>query len=100
MAAAGYVVELSFGALGGSFQLSGSGCAPPEVPPRLIRTEGLAGKVLERGHHEVGTAGQPDAGVLSGGGYSLGGGFWKGGLPAGAYRIYLPLVLWMMLLLM
>jgi len=38
------------------------------------------------------TAGQPDAGALSGGGYTLGGGFWRGGavtLPP--YRIYLPL---------
>jgi len=39
-----------------------------------------------------GTAGQPDAGVLSGGGYILGGGFWCGGTAA-QYRIYLPLVL-------
>jgi len=40
-----------------------------------------------------GTAGQPDAGTLGGGGYTLGGGFWKGGLPSAAYHIYLPLVL-------
>jgi len=39
-----------------------------------------------------GTAGQPDAGLLSGGGYILGGGFWCGGTAA-QYRIYLPLVL-------
>jgi len=40
------------------------------------------------------TPGQPDAGVLSGGGYTLGGGFWKGGaLPVPGYRIYLPLVM-------
>jgi len=39
-----------------------------------------------------GTAGQPDAGVLSGGGYTIGGGFWGGGAMA-QYRIYLPLVL-------
>ena len=38
-----------------------------------------------------GTVGQPDAGVLSGGGYTLAGGFWPGG--AAQYRIYLPLVL-------
>jgi len=38
-----------------------------------------------------GTIGQPDAGVLSGGGYTLAGGFWGGG--AAQYRIYLPLVL-------
>ena len=33
----------------------------------------------------------PDAGLLSGGVYSLAGGFWPGG--AAGYRIYLPLVL-------
>ena len=38
-----------------------------------------------------GTAGQPDAGALSGGGYTLAGGFW-GGSTAG-FHIYLPLVL-------
>ena len=40
-----------------------------------------------------GTLGQPDAGTLSGGGYSLGGGFWGGGTPAVDYQIYLPLLL-------
>jgi len=38
-----------------------------------------------------GTAGQADAGVLSGGGYTLAGGFWGGA--AAQYRVYLPLVL-------
>ncbi len=38
-----------------------------------------------------GTIGQPDAGTLSGGGYTLTGGFWGGGVVQ--YRIYLPLVL-------
>jgi hypothetical protein len=38
-----------------------------------------------------GTVGQPDAGVLEGGAYTLAGGFW-GGASAG-YRLYLPLVL-------
>lgn len=38
-----------------------------------------------------GTAGQPDAGILSGGNYVLAGGFWGGA--AAHYRIYLPLVL-------
>jgi hypothetical protein len=41
-----------------------------------------------------GTAGQPDAGLLMGGSYTLGGGFWGGGavtLPK--YTVYLPLVL-------
>ena len=41
-----------------------------------------------------GTAGQPDAGVLEGGGYVLGGGFWRGGAVAPpGYRIYLPLAM-------
>lgn len=41
-----------------------------------------------------GTAGQPDAGVLAGGDYTLSGGFWAGGVgEAARYRIFLPLVL-------
>ncbi len=41
-----------------------------------------------------GTAGQPDAGLLLGGDYTLGGGFWGGGaLAAPQVVIYLPLVL-------
>ena len=43
-----------------------------------------------------GTIGQPDAGTLSGGTYTLDGGFWGGSEAAGrdhAYRIYVPLVL-------
>ena len=39
-----------------------------------------------------GTVGQPDAGVLAGGDYSLGGGFWGGAL-AVRYRVYLPLLM-------
>jgi hypothetical protein len=38
-----------------------------------------------------GTAGQPDADVLAGGGYTLAGGFWGGGA-AVMHNIYLPLV--------
>jgi hypothetical protein len=39
-----------------------------------------------------GTAGQPDPGLLTGGGYALGGGYWGGGAAAVKYRLYLPLV--------
>jgi hypothetical protein len=42
-----------------------------------------------------GTAGQMDAGLLSGGPFTLAGGFWgrsMAGMPAG-FRVYLPLVL-------
>ena len=43
------------------------------------------------GYSLGGTVGQPDAGVLSGGGYTLAGGFWSGA--AARYSIYLPLIL-------
>lgn len=43
------------------------------------------------GYSLGGTVGQPDAGVLSGGDYSLIGGFWGGAVPP--YQVYLPLVL-------
>lgn len=39
----------------------------------------------------VGSVGQPDAGALSGGGYSLVGGFWAGAGPD--YWHYLPVIL-------
>lgn len=42
------------------------------------------------GYSLGGTIGQPDAGVLTGDGYTLAGGFWSGALVG--YRIYLPLV--------
>jgi hypothetical protein len=45
------------------------------------------------GYELNGTAGQPDAGVLVGGDYTLGDGFWRGGsvvLPPSC--VYLPLV--------
>ena len=46
------------------------------------------------GYQLGGTVGQPDAGLLAGGSYTLGGGFWRGGETAVApYKIYLPLVL-------
>ena len=44
------------------------------------------------GYSLGGTAGQPDPGVLAGNGYTLGSGFWKGGVPAGWFDIFLPLV--------
>ena len=38
-----------------------------------------------------GTIGQPDAGLLTGPGYQLAGGFWTGG--GGLYRVHLPVIL-------
>jgi len=43
------------------------------------------------GYSLGGTVGQPDAGVLSGGDYTLAGGFWGGA--AARYGVYLPLVM-------
>jgi hypothetical protein len=46
------------------------------------------------GYSLGGTVGQPDAGLLGNGGYTLAGGFWCGGaLATTAYTIYLPIVL-------
>ncbi len=40
-----------------------------------------------------GTIAQPDAGLLTGPGYRLEGGFWVGGAPPGSlYRVYLPAI--------
>ncbi len=44
------------------------------------------------GYSLGGIVGQADAGALTGGGYTLAGGFWGGGV-AGGYQVYLPLVL-------
>ena len=44
------------------------------------------------GYVLAGTLGQPDPGLLAGGDYTLGGGFWGGGALAGGYTAYLPLV--------
>jgi hypothetical protein len=48
---------------------------------------------LGGGYALGGTMGQPDAGVLTGGPYTLGGGFWGGGALAQGYELFLPLVL-------
>ena len=44
------------------------------------------------GYSLGGTAGQPDADLLTGGGYSLAGGFWPGAALARQHHVYLPLV--------
>jgi hypothetical protein len=40
-----------------------------------------------------GTSGQPDVGVVAGGGYTLEGGFWGGAVVEKDVRVYLPLTL-------
>jgi hypothetical protein len=56
--------------------------------------DGGGGRSEGSGFVLSGTAGQPDAGLLIGPGYTLGGGFWAGGAlaPAG-HAVYLPAVL-------
>lgn len=54
--------------------------------------DGGGGTFSTGGGYSLGsTAGQPDAGVLTGGRYTLGGGFWRGGAVALQHRIFLPL---------
>jgi hypothetical protein len=56
--------------------------------------DGGGGESSGDGYTLAGTAGQPDAGLLAGGGHVLGGGFWGGGMLTGVvYEAYLPLVL-------
>lgn len=52
---------------------------------------GGGGESAGGGFRLAGTVGQPDAAVISDGGYRIQGGFWGG--VAVTYRIYLPLVL-------
>jgi hypothetical protein len=55
--------------------------------------DGGGGGSSDGGYTLMGTVGQPDAGdALSGGGYTLTGGFWPGAL-SGSAPIYLPLIL-------
>ncbi len=55
------------------------------------------GAIASSGYALVGTAGQPDAiSALTGGGFTLAGGFWGGAGPASEppqYRVYLPVVI-------
>jgi hypothetical protein len=56
--------------------------------------DGGAAAFRGEGYVLDGTAGQPDAGVLSGGDYTLSGGFWGVGAASAAGRqLYLPLVM-------
>ena len=58
--------------------------------------DGGAGQAFSAGggYALAGTLGQPDAGLLAGEGYTLGGGFWHGGAVTTApYGLYMPLVM-------
>ena len=56
--------------------------------------DGGGGNSEGGGYRLASTAGQPDAGLLEGGGFALGGGFWRGGavIPPGVH-IYLPVII-------
>ena len=61
---------------------------------RWWTVDGGGGSSSEGVYTLTGTIGQPDAGAMQGGSYTLRGGFWGGGsIPGGGpYRVYLPLV--------
>lgn len=67
---------------GGGFDLSWS------------TTDGGGGSSVGGVFSLTGTAGQPDAGVMSGGEFTLRGGFWKGGAasPLPGFELFLPLI--------
>ena len=46
-----------------------------------------------QGYTLGGTAGQADAGRMTGGPYTLAGGFWPGGVAEPPFRIFVPLVM-------
>jgi hypothetical protein len=54
---------------------------------------GYAAALPGAGYTLGGTVGQPDAGLLTAGDYTLGGGFWRGSALVVGYKLYLPLVL-------
>jgi hypothetical protein len=54
--------------------------------------DGGGGSISAGGYALAGIIGQSDPGLLLGGDYTLGGGFWGGGALAGEYTAYLPLV--------
>jgi hypothetical protein len=64
-----------------------------EVPWWTV--DGGGGTSSEGAYTLRGTAGQPDAGAMSGGTYTLTGGFWAsaGGEPPRPFKIMMPLVL-------
>ncbi len=54
--------------------------------------DGGGGTSVGSGYTVNGTIGQPDAGIISGGAYTLNGGFWHIETAA-SYNLYLPVVL-------
>jgi hypothetical protein len=72
--------------------------APTELTLVWWTVDGGGGTLIGDGpsgpYTLVGTVGQPDVGIMSGGGFTLDGGFIGGGEVGGPeYRVYLPLVM-------
>jgi hypothetical protein len=85
---------LAFAALSVALTVGGTSASAPVALNYEITwftIDGGGGESAGGGYTLAGTIGQPDAGVLIGGNYTLSGGFWSGA--AGSYRIYLPLIL-------
>jgi len=79
-----------------------SNAAVPSAAPSLAQSgfeiswwtvDGGGGSASGGGYTLSGTGGQADAGLLTGGAFTLGGGFWCGGATALNRQIYLPLVM-------
>ncbi len=78
--------------LGGAILIAGLGVAWAQGTGYELAwwtVDGGGGTSANGAYALSGTLGQPDAGTLSGGGYTLGGGFWQAGAQ---YSLYLPIV--------
>jgi hypothetical protein len=80
-------------ALASALKAAGQGLAPAAGPFDLSwwTIDGGGGASSGGAYELAGTSGQPDAGVLTGGGYGLTGGFWGGASAPNAS--YLPMIL-------
>lgn len=79
--------------IGVILSLSGIALAAGSYDLSWWTVDGGGGTSTGNGYTLNGTLGQPDAGtVASGGGYTLAGGFWHGGVAATSeIKVYLPL---------
>jgi hypothetical protein len=88
------LVMLGVGLLLGLMAISFTAAAQNDFQLLWFSIDGGAGSSQGDSFSLSGIIGQPDASQLSGGHYSLGGGFWAAppASPPGAQRVYLPLV--------
>lgn len=90
-----YLVMIAVVLIGFS-ALASSARAAPQATYELVRNVISPGSNVSAGIYNINSSiGQPAAGQVSAGVYTLGSGFWGGGIvvPAiGNYRVYLPLI--------